>query len=617
MPDDPFAAYQQPAETAADPFAAYQHPITAPESKGFLGSLWDEVKKGPANLLGVGNSINQAVMHPIDTLEGMGKGISDMAGKTAESFKKGNYATAASQALNTGLNAVAPGLGSSSEEAGEKMRQGDIAGGLGQTAGIGINTALGIKTPQIVKGAANALPKPLNPGGSSLAALTRANPTVAATRALRPTPSDPGFTDRIPTTLSNVKAANAGAVPKGNAEMIPVVQKAIDSHQSVLSQWLDRAKGVKISGGPIIQATEEATQGMLPSEQPAAAAQIERARLDYGKEFTPQELKARLELLNKRIDSFASQSPGKQSAALADIPEAVLKAQRDATADTLYRGLDPEGQGAGPRLIQRQIGDMIELKNAALRRKNAITAEQPLSPLDKVAGEIKKIPKAVLPTRTGLAFSDSMQGKSDPLLRKAFNAVGEPNVPPKPGTDLYPTGDPQRLLGSGDMVPPAPPDTSFVRGAPGMNQPLNPRRALPSPDILTPPPPDTSYVRGVQPDAGQATTMMRKALPPGTAPFTQGTSVPDVLGRPPKPPYSRGLLAAPPPGEPPQTVLPRGPGSVQGPAYMPSSAGKPIPMEAAGNYTNEEPPAVGEQVLHQGKPAKVVQLYPDGTAEIQ
>jgi hypothetical protein len=165
---------------------------------------------------------------------------------------------------------------------------------------------------------------------------------------------------------------------------------------------------------------------------------------------------------------------------------------------------------------------------------------------------MKSAVRALLPgkaTGAGIAFAEGSEGRSLPLIQRAFAAVeGKPtNAIPVP-KGLYPTGDTTRLLGPGArQMGPITPDASSVQA-----QDLAPHQQVPR---------------------------MRKALPPGGAPFTQGTSVPDVLGKPGQGiPYNAGLLEPPIPGQPPLNVQPRGPSSVQGPPYMPMSAGRPIPL---------------------------------------
>lgn len=356
------------------------------------------------------------------------------------------------------------------------------------------------------------------------------DPRIAVTRALRPTPSDPGFSDRLPDTMSLVRASNPGfkpSVENGKLNLIGAANKAINVHQDALQPWLDRAAGQTISGQPIVQATEKATSGMLPSEGMSGDALVNRARQDYT-EFTPQQLRDRLSLLNDRLSSYYSQAPGKQSAALADIPDAVLKAQRDAAADTLYRHLDPENEGAGPRLIQSRTGDLMDLRDAALRRNNAIVAEQPLTPFGKIVDPIKSFAHQLLPGKAnaGLAFAEGSEGRSLPLLRRAFNATDENAGINSLGTLPQP----------GPRMLPAPPDTSG---------PL-PRAA--------------SDLKSV----GSPFAPRQLALPAATSPIgVSGTIVPDIIGRSSRGSGSpQGLLPAPAPGIAPVNVLPTGPGAI-------------------------------------------------------
>lgn len=419
-------------------------------------------------------------------------------------------AAAASVGLPSFLGGVAGGaaLGAGGQKAAEMLgaspgvqRATGLAGGI---VGGGLGSKLQVSNP------------------------LRVDPRIAVNRSLRPTPSNSDFPARIPETLAAVRQANPGFKPgveNGELNLIPATQRAIDMHQEALQPWLDRAKGIRISGHPIIQATERATGEMLPSEGGAGISLVNRARQDYGAGFTPEQLRDRLALLNNRLSPHYNRSLNAQSAALADIPESVLVSQRDAVAKHLYESLDPEGMGMGPRDIQSRTGQLIDLKNAAMRRNNAIVAEQPLTPVGRVLDPIKGAIRSLMPgkaTGAGIAFAEGSEGRSLPMLRRAFNASDQPfNRLPQPGTPFYPTGDPQRQLGPGSIpLGPAQPDASFVRSAPAMRQVGN-QRLLgpggPSP-IVTPPPADTSAVRGVV--AVPQPPNPARALPPATTIIT-------------------------------------------------------------------------------------------------
>ena len=350
--------------------------------------------------------------------------------------------------------------------------------------------------------------------------LTKADPRVAVNRAVRPVPSNADFPEVLPQTLELIKAANARPTNSSNVfvgptrpyrpsfkdgelDLIPAIQKTINVHQEALTPWLTRMEGTTISGDPIVRATQQAVSKMLPSEAGAGAALVQRARTDY-QNFTPQQLRDRLALLNQRLSPFYNKSSAAQSSALADIPEAVLKAQRDAVAETLYSHLDPAGAGAGPRQIQSQTGNLIDLRDAVARRGNAIQAEQPLTNFDRFYDPVKNAIRHLMPFRhggTGISYAEGSQGTSLPMLRKAFDATDEVAGANALGSLPRPISMPtNRQLPSGPItlpgVPSGPPSPFQVPRNPGYHTPQygsqGVPRQLPSPPRVTPPPVDAS-----------------------------------------------------------------------------------------------------------------------------
>jgi hypothetical protein len=463
-----------------------------PQSKGFLGELWDEVKNGPANLAKVGDAINNAVLHPYETAKAMGQPMLETAGKARDAWKSGDYKKAVREGLNTGINAVLPGVGSASSEAGDMYDRGDIAGGTGKTLGIGANLAIGAKAPQIVKSTGTAVAETITPGVKGpIGRATTADPRVAVNRSLRPVPTDPNFPKRVPETLKAIKESNAGEAPAGitdgQLDMVGATNRAIAETQGALDQWLTRAKGVRVNGDELVAATREAIPQMMWERDPAGArALVQDAQRAFGgKTYTVEQFRDFLKSENADLSAFYRKAPGVQAdASVAGTPAAIQEAQTGRIREVLYKALDPEGGGAGPRTIQQKTGDLIHMRDAALRRNNAIVAEQPLTPIDRILDPIKAhLPQIMTPkaAATGLSFSEGQVGRSLPLLKKAFKAVGDDpaNALPLPGEPLYPTGNTARQITAGDIITPPPADTSFVRGAQGMNQPPNPARALP------------------------------------------------------------------------------------------------------------------------------------------
>ena len=378
---------------------------------------------------------------------------------------------------------------------------------------------------------------------------TAVNPRVAVTRALRPTPSNPDFAERIPETISAIKAANPGfepAVVDGKLNLVDAAQKTANFYRDALDPWFKRAEGQAISGEPIARATESAVAQMLPTERAAVGQKlIDQAWADHGSDFTPAELQDRLELLNKRLRSYYNGSPGQQSAALGDVPEAVLKAQRDAVADTLYKALDPENNGEGPRLIQARRSDALDFLEAANKRNNAIVAEQPATPIGEFLDPLKRGVKHLLPwqVNSGLAFAEGSEGKSLPLLKRAFKGVDASEGANELGS--LPQPGPKSIA--------APPDTSGpVPGA------------------------------GDFASVGSEFAPKIKLLPAASSQVgVSGTTVPDIVGRSARGKGGpQGLLPPPQAGQPPINVQPSGPGAIGPSGTTPlRSTEAPIPAE--------------------------------------
>lgn len=464
----------------------------------------------------------------------------------------GKAATFMNKTVGGGLSRISEGV---ERMAGEGV--GAKAGGAKDIASGGLDVA----TPMFYRDLPD-MPQQLYNAGKSVRQFFKTKPGVAIERALRPTPSNSDFTDNIESTIARIKKANGGAVPRTNEELIPMAQKGIDQAKAALEPYFLRAEaaGVKANGDPILAATHKAiSESMLPDEIASKGQSVmDRAQMNFGRDFTPRELKDRLELLNARLSGYYDQSIAKQLAALSDVPDAVIKAQRDATANLLYHTLAPEEGGAGPRLIQSHMGDMIDIKNAAERARNRIIGEMPVS-----GGEqIKKALATPLRATVGGAVrttipnaGDIGTGQSNTLIKRAFKAVRQdPNVYPQPASSDY--------------------------------------QFYPNPAPTT-----------------------AKQLPVGKAPFSQGTVVPDIAGRPKgpgapesrmgymlppgKPDVGEGVIQVPPAGASrqfpnqgklyynPTEQVPFSPRTAEAPADTSFVTGK---GKAPTNLTNPEPP---------------------------
>lgn len=84
------------------------------------------------NPVSIVTGVAQAIAHPIDTGTAILKKQGEQFGKAAEEFRQGRY----SEATGHAAAGVLPIVGPLAAEAGEQIGAGDIAGGLGKTAGL-------------------------------------------------------------------------------------------------------------------------------------------------------------------------------------------------------------------------------------------------------------------------------------------------------------------------------------------------------------------------------------------------------------------------------------------------------------------------------------------------
>lgn len=366
----------------------------------------------------------------------------------------------------------------------------DIAGAVGQ--GI---TAVGL--PLATKGVI-----------AGARALTKADPAIAMVRAWKPTPSDSGFTDRIPETLSQIKKYTPIEIT-GNETALKGIDHAIDAHQQAYEAWMKAARdaGVTVPGDSIVKATADAIPDTMWRENPEQARSIvNRADKAYGgQSLTVDQLDRLRSAKNAELDAFYDKAEGKQIASeIAGTPLAVVKSQVEAMREALYNGLDPQGQGTAPRQIKAQQGDIINLRDAALRQRNTIIGQKPVSAGEAIkrgVANVADIPGQIVTGKLG--EGKPIRGPADTLIRRAFKAVGPASDLPQP-----PSVTPGRpLLTTGSIVTPPPPDTSgpieptLPSGIPTRNQGIPPERQLrgASPGekepLITPPPADTSGIK--------------------------------------------------------------------------------------------------------------------------
>lgn len=417
-----------------------------------------------------------AVKSVADALRQVGTGHNPLAGQAAEneklfekakdSFHQGDYAGAAAHFLNY----LVPG-GAGMEDAGEDFQKGDVAHGLAKTAGMATTLAAGVKAPEIMQGAGKVADKVAGaPAALSDAAKSavRVDPAQVLVKALKPSSGNPDFVDSLPRAMGDIKAAEAHTGPiVDNESLITAAHKALGLNRDAMYPWEAVPSDMKmqVHGAPITNAMMDAAGEMLKLEDPASHAAIAQKAGAYDRPFTIDELKNLHEEGNKRLNGFYSAAPDKQSAMLGSgLNPAVEEAKVAAIRDLRYKALDPENEGAGPREIQQRYGDIADILNAAMKRRNTSIGSQPISPAAGLREEI-------LANARIFKHGDVTPPNADALIKKAFENVEPGGAHPAPPDTPRVAG----YLSAPAREMPATPDPSFVRGVPAMAEPPNPR----------------------------------------------------------------------------------------------------------------------------------------------
>lgn len=335
--------------------------------------------------------------------------------------------------------------------------------------GFGVGMAAGAKTPSAGKIKAK------------VKEYTKTDPYPALARVFRGAPTADTLLPILPETLTIIQSGNPGVelhgVTKGRLNIIDAANKSLDQNQASLNRWLFQKRGTKVSGDALVKAAKDAIPELEWRTDPEGSAAIvaDAERAFGGKEFGVSELRDFLRTKNAQDSSFwRKSSPRQQQANTAGEPSAIDVAVTDAMRNELYRALDPPNNGAGPREIQRQAGNIIKFRDAIIRRNNAIVAEQSLSKVGEYADAAKRWARALWPgkaTGSGIAYAEGSEGRSLPLLKRALKSVkGEkpPELPQPPEISiagLLPRGNAQFSAG-GVIVP-------DVLGRPDLRVPYN------------------------------------------------------------------------------------------------------------------------------------------------
>jgi hypothetical protein len=479
-----------------------------------LAGFWEQVN--PKALV---EGLIQASNHPLDTAKGILDAQRAPYDKAKESFAKGDYATGARHALAYLLPIIGPAL----DEQSDKAQQGDVAGAIGGTLGLGAATfgpAEGAK-------AFTSLRDGLRAARAAEATQAAGRSTADILAALPPTKTAAYTPHDYLAARPYLEAEHANAPITSVQTFRDAADRAISTIEQHVSSYVDAHPTDLIRTNPLDAVVTELSQSPrgtfldaglkelsdLPLDQPITLADADRMRLQLNAEN-------RAILKKNQYDAADARKADPGFAAR----EVVARQLRDG----IYQQLEERGI-KGVADLRRDEGSIIRLRNAAERQifsgdasvpgtAKSSTARKAVASVAKytstaVGSALGGAPGAVSGATVGEDLAAAIRArllKRDEMIARAFkSSSGQgPEYPAIPDAPQI-----RGLLGSGPLVTPPPADTSYVRSVPAQTV-FNDRRALPPHvGMVTPEPPaDTSFVRGVPGE--YARRDVRGVLPP-------------------------------------------------------------------------------------------------------
>ncbi len=214
-----------------------------------------------------------------------------------------------------------------------------------------------------------------------------ADPHTTMIQALRPTASRTTFDRSVATAMPDIKAVES--VPgniKDVGSLLDHIKVAKQVNRAEFQRYTTPAEqmNMQVDINPVADAMAASVPDTVrfenaPGGVPAGAYREALDQADLYRTRVPVEQAENfLRDINAQLDAYYAKYPGVKYAQLRANPEtASLVAKADAMRDALYKALDEPGMGAGPRDINRRYGALIDLEDAALRRKNVAARQAP------------------------------------------------------------------------------------------------------------------------------------------------------------------------------------------------------------------------------------------------
>lgn len=350
-----------------------------PKEKHWLDSAVDYGKElwAQINPVTAAQGIGNAVMHPIDTAHQVLQNQADLAGKSAESFKNGDYVSGMRHALNY----VIPLLGPQIDEAGDKTANGKVAAGLGQATGIGLNLA----APELAAKAAPVVAKlaPKVQGAAERMYQSALKPPVTAGAEASRELSQTGLANALPVT-------EAGAAK---------LQGLIDDLNKKVAAKIQSKPGAAISPARVAARADETAQ-------------------QFGNQVNPTRDLKTIENSQQEFLKTAGATPG--SPAVAPQPTGVLNAQGN---PVMTQGTPATPAVPAPPMAADKAQAIKQGTYAQLSKKYGELSSAQVESEKALARGIKEELETVFPEIKGLNAEESKLLNLQPALERAVSRV--------------------------------------------------------------------------------------------------------------------------------------------------------------------------------------------------
>lgn len=389
-----------PAHQAIDQ-AAQTQPVDTGSVGGFAKSV--------ANNLGAGAvRIFSPLVHPGNTLMGIGKTIAAAQGDQGAQYDLGN-------------SMVRPFVQNPSGEAVAAIPQAALAfagGGRAATAmdeasaATGAGGAAGTAKAAISGQVAKYIP-----------ALADGPPESLLTRAIKPGKNNANWTSDLKTAIPLMKSAEAQVGPiAGETAIDTALQANAAAKKSLWQQYMARlgptgAQGQMVDGNAVADAMMSSIDKRMALQNPGLTAKIQQAADIYRKPLSVQDAEDFIQSNNRELVGYYAKNKLSQQAAMADPEVAARVAEGDALRQALYSKLD-DVSGPGSAQLKKAYGALTNVQKELTGRQIVYARQAPVS-LGEQLG--------YLPAMGKIATGNILGGMKDIAIRRFLSEVNDTN----------------------------------------------------------------------------------------------------------------------------------------------------------------------------------------------